>query len=590
MKTRIIFFSLFILFSNKSHSQFEWALNPIMETSNFIYRPEVNENYIELIVEGGKKEGVLNKQGEVILDPNEFQKINFVPGNEIVRGVKADGKVVLMNKSRKIIGNEFDEVNPYLETNLILVRKKNVWGIMDTSGVTIVKPRYRRINKISRGKLKGTLADNSEELFQVEETSGMNPHQEDKQLKLHSSKMKDRIMINSKSDRVHYDFWGFTNMSGDTLLSPNRYYSKYHMMKYDEQVLIAIDSRTDKQGVFDKDGKIIIPFQYDKINHLLYYNHFIAKLDGKYGLLDMKGNIVLPFDHYYISPTFKNNYLTTRKSKRVTLLDSNFQKVYEEDVKLVSKITGQIIRLFDGKHFGFYSLKTKRLTKPRFKRIMNSTQGVKIVAAQRNFGLFDIHSGKMLTEMKYKHLEQKGNFFYGDYLFRDSILEDSVYKKFNVSRRDLLNPKGEVLYSPTRTSLTFITDDIVHFKVFRQYSSDSSWIIDFATNQKIFITGENYTYYSSGKEENSCKVLEIDKRFYFLDDLLNGNNKSFSFIGRLKEGLRVYRKDGLFGFIREKEIITPPIYDKIGSFNKDLIAVKYKGKWGILKNSYYKQE
>ena len=141
---------------------------------------------------------------------------------------------------------------------------------------------------------------------------------------------------------------------------------------------------------------------------------------------------------------------------------------------------------------------------------MHSSTSVAIVATQRNYGLFDIHSGKMLTEMKYKHLEQKGNFFYGDYIFQDSILEDSVYKKVRISKRELLNSKGEILnsvevYSDMRLPLSLINLILNENKEW--YITNNTQIIKYNHNKDSY---KLYKVEIKNKNEHKQLKFKID--------------------------------------------------------------------------------
>ncbi|QCD51957.1 WG repeat-containing protein [Campylobacter sp. RM16192] len=68
-----------------------------------------------------------------------------------------------------------------------------------------------------------------------------------------------------------------------------------------------IVERDGKNGVYNSQGKLLIPCEYDHIDDFMDYcddesdNFAIIEKDKKYGLLNYKCNIVIPIQYDYLT-------------------------------------------------------------------------------------------------------------------------------------------------------------------------------------------------------------------------------------------------------------------------------------------------
>lgn len=588
MNYRFLILFLFVCFFNSLAAQLEWALEPVVEYEKFYYRPDINDKYIKVVVEPRKKEGVIDKNGKLIFDPNKFQSIQMIRGNELISAMTPDKEFFLMNKAGKIIGKKFDETNSYHPTNLVWVKKDDKWGMMDTSGVTIIKPKYKRLQKIKQGHFVGTLPDKSKEPFFLKETTGRNSYQEATHYKIQSSQIKDRVMVNVKSKKRNFDYWGFNSLQGDTILRPNRYYSSYNKMRYEEQVMVAIDSENMKEGVIDKFGKILIPFEYEKIDYRVFNNHFVVKQDGKYGVLNWAGENIIPFEYDLISVLEKEGVLITTKAKKMNMLDSNLVKLLKEDYDRIDRIPGQVLKLKKGKLFGFYSLKTKKLTSPRFIKFSRFPIAVCGATLDKKFALFDSHAGKQVTDAIYTKLKRAGNYYLGDYSYQDSIKQDTAYRYITKTEKHLLDFSGKILRISKFPGMALLKDDIF---ITRNPKGDTVQVFNVLTSEERVLVGKNIRVIKDGHSMGDYHVIQIDKdQFCFIDEVMKGNPPVYEYLGKPKDGLRLYKKNEKFGFTHQGQPVTPPIYEAIGNINKAYVDAKFNGKWGVLKNPYFEKK
>lgn len=96
------------------------------------------------------------------------------------------------------------------------------------------------------------------------------------------------------------DFYGFVS-SKNEVIQPFKY-NYIYALKGGYAVYI---DQNNKVGIYDEDGKIMIPFDYEAIYSSWYNNHhtkefptdidiFIVEKDGKIGTIDNKNNVIIP--------------------------------------------------------------------------------------------------------------------------------------------------------------------------------------------------------------------------------------------------------------------------------------------------------
>ena len=87
--------------------------------------------------------------------------------------------------------------------------------------------------------------------------------------------------------------------------------NKYYNFKFEEQNISNIrtndtlfkNKKDGKYGFVDKDGKVVVQYEYDDVTSQNSFGYAGIKKDGKWGAIDIKGNVV-------IAPTYNlDDYL-----------------------------------------------------------------------------------------------------------------------------------------------------------------------------------------------------------------------------------------------------------------------------------------
>ncbi len=282
------------------------------------------ENYFSetsLVLVHGEQDntgyGIVNMEtGKEILTCNfsEFNIKDFEKSN-VMRAYIENGLCILLNKKGHCIGenepryiDDFEDgstriaVNGKLYNNEKITSfnlnvngvfeyqnevKNGIWGVIDTNGKYLIKPKYKFIQKQHNGKY---------------------------------------IALNK------YNKWGLINPQGSELVTFNydnlSYFKKQPYSDYWVENDFIKAKKGNKIGVIDTLNNQIVDFKYDKIKYLgNKKGHFFAvKLENKWGLIDNFQKIIVPitFDSIqYLSENNKMLFKTFNNEPRSGFIDTN---------------------------------------------------------------------------------------------------------------------------------------------------------------------------------------------------------------------------------------------------------------------------
>lgn len=157
------------------------------------------------------------------------------------------------NKGNFVIKPNFDYADDFQDNGLAIVGINDVFGIINTSGNYVVIPKYNFINQFSEGR---AIAINNRKSKIIDESGRV-------------LKTKD------------YDFIGnFTN--GRALSADFNEEGKY------------------LHGYLDRQGKDVIPLQYESANDFVNGKAVVKIKDNEYALIGLNGEIYNRYDYYFV--------------------------------------------------------------------------------------------------------------------------------------------------------------------------------------------------------------------------------------------------------------------------------------------------
>lgn len=116
--------------------------------------------------------------------------------------------------------------------------------------------------------------------------------------------------------------FGLIDKSGNWVISPQydnyRYMGTNRYQLFADNGLFSVD-KDGKSGCIDKTGKVVIPFQYDRV-WSFFEGLAVFELGGKSGYLDSAGNVVIPAT-YEKAGGFYNGYAVVYDGTKAFLID-----------------------------------------------------------------------------------------------------------------------------------------------------------------------------------------------------------------------------------------------------------------------------
>lgn len=209
--------------------------------------------------------------------------------------VNSTGKTVLPPIYSQIYGTDNPEA-PFS----IIIDKDSYWGLIDRMGQIVITPDYDKIDIFPQG----AIAYNREkDMYSFFNSKG--------ELKLTSKTEIDitKNGLETQNDSVIFDY----NYEGKiirTLSKDDAYHAQGDFR----------DWRTRLWG-YSRNRKMIIPCIYDLLNSI-DDSHFEVKKNGKYGIIDINNKITLPIKYDYID-ILTYNRCKLEKNNKYALSDWN---------------------------------------------------------------------------------------------------------------------------------------------------------------------------------------------------------------------------------------------------------------------------
>jgi hypothetical protein len=292
---------------------------------------EVTQSYYGSDVTGGNW-GVINKKGDTIL-PFKFKEISF-ENDSIVNLLDYDGKAYLMNMAtQRILTNseanylskiQYDYENPIFMMGKDVTRGEygdatgGTYGLVTSKGEELVSFNYSEIKLESDYFIANSIDFNGYDLLNkkgevlIQRATTIDPLSDSVFL----------VQINGKASLYNVNTGKYSLTSNYTDFATPEYYNNWG------SVSIGIKNASDKWGILNKQGEIIIEPQYCDVISSSDAYIIVAKCGAvgaafKYGVIDLMNTIVIPFEYDSIVSLYGESYECVKGSTQYTINLSN---------------------------------------------------------------------------------------------------------------------------------------------------------------------------------------------------------------------------------------------------------------------------
>ena len=325
--------------------------NKILDTNyNDLYRINYEGETYLICAENGKY-GLFNKNKNII--PNEYQAITYIEGDNLClvqKGKKhgiitLEGSMILQvrynqidingdyiyttdeNSEIKVYDKKGNEVEVNQNTTISTIQENPEYKIyIDTSNGTTLYSIYQGENKITNGNYNyiGYLSNNNYIASRQNEKLGVIDQNENIKLemkydtirKIDGTKLVEAdIQSTNTIELYNSNLEKIAEMNNATLTVEDNYIKlsstteiKYFDLEgkekqnteiFPENTIFA-KSQNGKWGFVDKNGQVVIDYQYDEVTEQNEYGFAGIKLNDKWGIVNKNGKII-------VEPTYEIN-------------------------------------------------------------------------------------------------------------------------------------------------------------------------------------------------------------------------------------------------------------------------------------------
>lgn len=314
----------FGVIDNEGNNIIEPSYNEIISIPNnskpiFICTYDINDG------EGTYKTKAVNEKNEVILNgydkiealDNYDSKQNIWYEDNVLR-VSKNGKYGLINfEGKEVLPCEYDEITALngVKGN-ILIKKAGNMGLVNEQGQTIIPVQYKNILTLKEGYKNEYIIVNENNQYGLINTSGV-------------------VIIEPKYEMVKYlnsssmfavkeaEVWKVLDTGNGNVVIDGGY-DDISQAKSDSFVIV----KNGKYGVINSNKEEKIEPQYEDLKYA-FSIYYIAKKDGKYGIINAENEEIKPFEYINMEYIENANLIQADKTETETvILDSNLgQKI-----------------------------------------------------------------------------------------------------------------------------------------------------------------------------------------------------------------------------------------------------------------------
>ena len=496
------------------------------------------ENYQYFILRQEGNYGVINKNGDIVINP-EYTNIVIPNPEKAVFICYNDENTKVLNQNQEQIYTEYSNIQPIRLKNIAsdLMYEKNVLtyeqdgkiGLMNLEGEAIAKPIYESIEGLpyKEGELLvkqegkyGVINNKGNELVKAEydQIAVDNYTTEDV-----GYKNAGYIVSNTTENGYRY---GYIDVNGNVILTPEyNEISRIVDIKDDANVYL-ITAQNGQYGMF-KNNEQVIKNEYQSIAYNSENGTLTLEKTKRFGVATIDGNIIIPIEFTQIDSTGIYIYATD--------VDGNIQ-VYQKD-GTKAEVDNTV-----------YILETE-----------NENYKIKIDNAQGSaYSILDKDGNQLTT----------ANYAYIDYLYDNYFIVSVTGGKVGV-----INDKEEPIIEIKYDSIEKLEG--TNYIVTRLSENNSAQIYD--RNLKQLCDMSNAII---DTENDYVKIYNDTETKYF--DLDGNEKQNTEVLG--DNSIYAKSQDGKWGFVdKSGNVVVDYIYDKATDLNSyGYAGIEQDGKWGVV--------
>ena len=315
--------------------------NTIFNTSKFEYEIEQVENYNYLKYNEQGKFGVIDKDGNVIINAEYYGLTIPNPSKDLFICFKnSDEKPIVLNSSNEELFSQYDKIEPIhlksvasilcYEKNTLIYHKDGLCGLLSFDGKEITKNEYNSIENLQSTEGKFIVSkDNKFGILNVNGAILVKPEYDnittDGYYNEQTKYQKSGFLVSNTTDDGYR--LGYIDYTGKELLK-DEFNELSRITDSEEPYLIG--AKNGQYGLY-KSSKELIPPQYQSITYTDNGGLIIQK-NSNFGIANLDGNILVEPKYEKIEENGIYLYASSTQESQVydingNPIDINFNKV-----------------------------------------------------------------------------------------------------------------------------------------------------------------------------------------------------------------------------------------------------------------------
>lgn len=371
--------------------------------------------YFILLKDG--KYGVINKEGQVVINP-EYDEIKIPnPTKDVficIPDINNDVSKALDSKGNNL-WTEFNSVDaisikaitslvPY-EKNVLKYKQGSLYGLMSIDGSKITDAIYEDISnidykegylKVKKEGLYGAINIKGKQVLPIEYDSILSDGYYDEETKYSNAGFILRI----KTDEGYR--FGYASPNGKVMLEP--IYNEVNRITEinDTKDIYLITSLNGRYGLI-KNKKTVIDNDYTEIGFERTNKLLIVQKNDAQGVYDLNGKNIIPID--YDSIAIAGEYIDATKSEQVVIFDSKGNNI-DTDISSLERVSDKYSIIIDkDNNYNILDNNGQKLLSEKYSYIEFFNNDLFIATKNSNAGVISAN-GKVVIPLEYSTMKK----------------------------------------------------------------------------------------------------------------------------------------------------------------------------------------
>lgn len=281
------------------------------------------------------KYGLINYNKKQILEC-DYKEIKHVAGSDLYVVRDYNNELLLINSDKEVLlKNKFEDVVSIDNENLV-IKSGDKFGIMTKDGETRVEPNFEKLeylfdgNYIARKDGKYGVIDLSNKTILDFDYNNITYMSEEGFIEVETENQITNIMNNQFEVKCQGIVAEINTKYGYIKLRDNGEYKYYNYrleQKTPQEIFPAntlfLSKQNGKYGYVNKNGIVVVNYNYDDATEQNDYGYAAVKKDGKWGAIDSKGEMIVEPQYelaqnplvsfigkWHLAPDLNANYYT----------------------------------------------------------------------------------------------------------------------------------------------------------------------------------------------------------------------------------------------------------------------------------------